>query len=771
MPMRSLATRQSLWLLTAASLIVLSIGAFVFPMTNALIVRNLEAWNGVAAERGAKMLGSRLDDVLASTHLLRTLLEGELAPQQERQALRGVLDANPMLAGIAILRPAQASPFWFRTGAGPRFRDLAADVAGYRDALWFRKGLVCMQGCWGETFQSGARYTEMLHYSLPLPKPGGAPDSMISADVELRWLDRHLRDLSRGRVVAFVFDRQAGRVLAHPDRDNQGKLLSQMVDLQRGETAQDAPLAFRSQTPTNTRAWSIMRRMPVRYYLAPVPGSSWTLVLSMPQHAMLAEVRKIQWIAAALALLGMLMLAAFVRLYLVRSLRPLRTLDRAIGEVAAGKLDSHLPAPARADEVGRLTQSFSRMQEQLRGYLSELQSESARRERAQSEMDIAQQIQTSMLPRPAELAGMHAVDVAGYLQAQAGVGGDFYTYLPMDGNRLYFMLGDVSGKGLPASLFMARTITLARVVARRFESPAQAMRAINRELLVNNEACMFVTAVCGVLDLASGELRLSCAGHEPGILRGAGIAARWLELENGPPLGLDGDAAFPEKTLQLVPGQALLFYTDGLTESRDMQGRMFGADALLAATHDAPAPASLLVRHLLAAMTRHEGDAPPVDDVTLLVVRWLPPEYAIDLSIASTRAGVAEAMRWIGRHAAQLGLDRDGAQDVRLVAEELLVNAIEHGYPGGRHGRMQLSLLRRRRWVTLRIDDDAEPFDPTAPVAEPEHDDDLRALGGAGLYLTQQLTSALRYHRSQAGNHVEADFPLPPTTERDRNGA
>ena len=611
----------------------------------------------------------------------------------------------------------------------------------------------------------------MLHYSLPLPNAAGAPDSLISADVELRWLDAHLRELSRGRIIAFVFDRQAGRVLAHPDRGNHGKLLSQMVDLQRGETPEDLTLAFRSRTPTSTHAWSVMRRMPVRYYLAPVPGSSWTLVLSMPQHAMLAEVRKIQWLAAGLALLGMLMLVAFVRLYLVRSLRPLRTLDRAIREVSTGRLDFHLPAPARADEVGRLTRSFSRMQEQLRGYLGELQSESARRERAQSEMDIAQQIQTSMLPRSAELAGMHAVDVAGYLQAQAGVGGDFYTYLPMDGNRLCFMLGDVSGKGLPASLFMARTITLARVVARRFDSPAQAMQAINRELLVNNEACMFVTAVCGVLDLGSGEVRLSCAGHEPGILRGAGIPGRWLELDNGPPLGLDADAVFPEKTLQLVPGQALLFYTDGLTEARDMRGRMFGADALLAAAHDAPAPASLLLRHLLAAMTLHEGDAPPVDDVTLLVVRWLPPEYAIDLSIANTRAGVAEALRWIGSHAAQLGLDREGTQDLRLVAEELLVNAVEHGYPGGRHGRMQLSLLRRRRWVTLRIDDDAEAFDPTPPVAEPEHDDELRALGGAGLYLTQQLTSALRYHRSQAGNHVEADFPLPPTTEEDRDGA
>ena len=147
MPMRSLATRQSLWLLTAASVIVIAIGALVFPMTNASIVRNLEAWNSVAAERGAEMLGSRLDDVVSSTHLLRSLLDGNFSTTQERQAVRDVLESNPLLSGLAILRPGQPSPFWFRSNEGSQHRDLASDALGYRDAVWFRKGLVCLQGC------------------------------------------------------------------------------------------------------------------------------------------------------------------------------------------------------------------------------------------------------------------------------------------------------------------------------------------------------------------------------------------------------------------------------------------------------------------------------------------------------------------------------------------------------------------------------------------------------------------------------------------------
>lgn len=277
--------------------------------------------------------------------------------------------------------PRKASPFWFRESGALEYRDLSGDLAAYQTVMWFRKGLVCMQGPWGDTFHSDGRRTELLHYSLPLPAADGAPDGMVSADVALGWLHERLQGLSQGSTTAFVSDRQAGRIVAHPDGAHQGKILKDIVDLDHAG-AESVALAFRSVDPATSDAWSMLRRAAVRDYLAPVPGSSWTLALSVPQDAVMSEVRRIQWLGTALILLGMSVLAIFVRMFLRRSLRPLQLLDDATREVAAGNLDFHLPPPRMPDEIRRLTQSFSQMQGQLREYLDIVEEETAARQRA-----------------------------------------------------------------------------------------------------------------------------------------------------------------------------------------------------------------------------------------------------------------------------------------------------------------------------------------------------------------------------------------------------
>jgi sigma-B regulation protein RsbU (phosphoserine phosphatase) len=248
----------------------------------------------------------------------------------------------------------------------------------------------------------------------------------------------------------------------------------------------------------------------------------------------------------------------------------------------------------------------------------------AARQKLESELSIARDIQLAMLspPRAVERDGVR-LEAHAILEAAKAVGGDFYMFIERDDGELWFVIGDVSDKGVPAALFMARTATVLEVAARSSSSPEQVLAEASRRLVEGNDTCMFATVLCGRIDVRSGRCTLANAGHDPPLLLHADGRVETIAAEAGPPVGFEVSTRFPLWHGVLQPGDTLLACTDGVTEAFDPDNQAFGEQRLRAAVRPGYS-ARDNCRHLIAEVHRFAGTAPQSDDITVLAIRLDP---------------------------------------------------------------------------------------------------------------------------------------------------
>jgi sigma-B regulation protein RsbU (phosphoserine phosphatase) len=284
------------------------------------------------------------------------------------------------------------------------------------------------------------------------------------------------------------------------------------------------------------------------------------------------------------------------------------------------------------DEVGKLAESFTHMERQLRIYLQNLTETTRANEKIQSELRIAHDIQMSMLPRQMPVfSNGRQLEIAAVIEPAQEVGGDFYDYFMIDAHNLCVVIGDVSDKGVPASLFMAMSKTLLRAVTTLTRTmavagiaPEEVLTRVNLELCRDNELLMFVTIFYGVLNTENGEIKYSIGGHHPPYLLSPekGIVA--LEHLRASPLGVKKDAHFESACLTLHPGEGLFLYTDGITEAMDAAGNLYSHARLEEfLRHLEKTSAGEMTKQTLGEVKRFAGGAPQNDDMTVLVLKYL----------------------------------------------------------------------------------------------------------------------------------------------------
>jgi sigma-B regulation protein RsbU (phosphoserine phosphatase) len=247
------------------------------------------------------------------------------------------------------------------------------------------------------------------------------------------------------------------------------------------------------------------------------------------------------------------------------------------------------------------------------------------KEARERELTVAKEIQAGILPPSLEPCTKGTgLDVAALMEAARQVGGDLYEAMRL-GDRVVVVVGDVSGKGVPASLFMAVTVTLIRTMARIHELPQDVLRHVNDELAAHNPRGMFVTLGCVSVDIRTGHLNYASAGHPSPILVRPGEAPRAAFRDNGPVAGLFPAIDIPGEEMTLGPGDTLVFYSDGVSEAFDPQGELLGEENLIAGLGSGPArTAADTVAHVLAMVRAHAKDAPQSDDITVLALRREP---------------------------------------------------------------------------------------------------------------------------------------------------
>ncbi len=307
-----------------------------------------------------------------------------------------------------------------------------------------------------------------------------------------------------------------------------------------------------------------------------------------------------------------------------RVIQPLRRLAAAAGRIATGDLETEVPQTRARDEVAALARSFEDMRRALKDYIANLAATTSAKERIESELKIAHAIQMSFLPKrllPGRQAAAFELDAV--LEPAKEVGGDLYDYFFVDDDHLFFTIGDVSDKGVPAALFMAVTKTLIKGIVSRGTPPSEVLARVNRELCSENSEAMFVTVFCGTLDLRTGELVYSNAGHNPPLAVCNGGFAEWLDMPPGLVLGVDPDSPYETRSRRLCPGEGLLLYTDGVTEAMNPRRQLY-SDARLkdAAAVCSGQGAAETVQTILRSTREFASGATQSDDITILAVRY-----------------------------------------------------------------------------------------------------------------------------------------------------
>jgi len=278
-----------------------------------------------------------------------------------------------------------------------------------------------------------------------------------------------------------------------------------------------------------------------------------------------------------------------------------------------------------ARETVHLADAFDAMRRRLAQYLEELKATTAAKERIESELRVASEIQSSMLPRifPA-FPNRREFDIYATMDPAKEVGGDLYDFFMLDDRHLCFLVGDVSDKGVPAALFMMVTMSLLRTEAKRTQDPAVLLMAVNEALAAENEQLMFVTIFCGVLDIQTGELHYSNAGHNPPVLwTQSDGRARFIPMPEGMVAGPMPKSRYATMRVQLQPEDVLVAYTDGVTEAKNPASQLYGNERLLAVVgRQADRDVTPLVRNLDADVIEHAAGAAQSDDITVLALRF-----------------------------------------------------------------------------------------------------------------------------------------------------
>jgi sigma-B regulation protein RsbU (phosphoserine phosphatase) len=254
----------------------------------------------------------------------------------------------------------------------------------------------------------------------------------------------------------------------------------------------------------------------------------------------------------------------------------------------------------------------------------QLMVETEHRQKLENELQIARDIQMAMLPK--QLDGGITTGrcrISAQLRPAKEVGGDFYSIFPIGSHKVIFAIGDVSGKSVPAALFMARACTLLESIGNEGHSPEQILSKINQALCHNNDECMFVTIGCGLLDTQSGELNYASAGHDPPILIQRDNAVSTLDISGGPLIGIYESAEYTLTTTHLQPGEKLLLYTDGITEAFNIEGEMFTEHRLLQTLSGTTAQSiDILVDTLIKKVDDFCKGADQSDDITVVAVSF-----------------------------------------------------------------------------------------------------------------------------------------------------
>lgn len=638
MKLNGIAFRLASLTLLVSTLLLAAIVGYNYTVSRDIIVELAEDKGTLLAQSTAQEISGTLTTVQkVADSIAFSLEEGSLSEKRIRDLGRRMLNDNPEIFGTAIafepygFDPSQEyyAPYNYRSQNRFSFTNLGGDDYQYFYMDWYLLPKELQRSVWTEPyFDEGGGQELMSTYAVPFYRKRDERKVMagvVTADISLSWMQKLLSDISRQESGYVFLLSRYGTYISHPDAAlvmnetiftaAEALGLPQLREVGRRMLAGETGVVELQGLPITGDSF---------VYFTPLEGQSWSIGVVFPKEDMLADVARLNREVATLGGVGFVILALLITYFSSRITHPLRELTASANDMASGNLDAELPEATSRDEVGELARSFQTMRDSIKSYIANLTETTAAKERIESELRIAHDIQMSILPKlfPA-FPERNEFDIFASIVPAREVGGDLYDFFFVDEDHFCFLVGDVSGKGVPAAFFMAVTKTLLKVVSERRLDPGEVLAKVNDDLAEDNENCMFVTLFLAIINIHTGEVRYASAGHNPPLLLPVGGKAEWVPPLNELVAGVMEGTSYTTKTMTMQPGDTLFVYTDGVTEAMDNGKALYSEDRLEEIMNRCvDKSAEEIVRAVEDSLKEFCCDAEQSDDITMLALRF-----------------------------------------------------------------------------------------------------------------------------------------------------
>ena len=627
----SFSLRLSLYILSVAAVVFIAVFAVTFHSAR----KNVKREAMERAQSGLENTVIQINNVLSSVetainNLSWLVMENLDDPDYMYTLTEMVLRGNPHVYGSAIAfepyyykeKGMFWSPFSFREDGKISSKQLGGVDYDYHYMDWYQIPKLLGEPYWSEPYyDEGGADVIMSTYSCPLYDKDGKLFAVFTADISLQWFALKVNSMKPYPNSYNYMIGRGGTFLVHP---NQKAILNESIFANAIYTGN---AVLKETAHKMTSGESGMEEMlrdgkHTYYFYTPIPAVGWSVAVECLRSDILAALDRMTMIILIIGILGLLLMGALCH-YTIRNLtNPLSRFADSAREIAGGTFDAPLPVIHGRDEMKTLHDSFAHMQKSLVTYMDELQKTTANKERIESELRIAREIQMGMVPKIfPPFPNRNDIDLFGVLKPAKEVGGDLYDFFIED-EKLYFIIGDVSGKGIPASLVMSVTCRLFRTMASHMKTPEKIVASLNDTLAENNESNMFCTAFVGVLNLQTGALEYCNAGHNaPVVMDLSGV--KYMDVEPNLALGLFEGFPYQAQSCTLEKGNTLFLYTDGVTEAENASKELYSEEHLLQmlAAHngsDSVKIAEIVVNDI----ERHSQGAEQSDDITILCLKY-----------------------------------------------------------------------------------------------------------------------------------------------------
>ena len=632
---KGIAFKLIVLIMTSITLILSSILLYNYFFSRRIIIANVEK----DARHLALATVNRIDAVLLSVQKIPASLAGFLEDVSYEdgailELIRSVVENNPEIYGATIAFEPYAyspntrrfAPYFYKQGNELAFAYLPYD---YFTWDWYQIPKELNKPIWTEPYyDEDAGKVIMTTFSVPFYRVSMGQKvfmGVVTADVSLSWLHEIVSSIKVAHTGYGFLISKNGTFITHPKSElMMNETIFAVAEAKEDNVMRELGRKMIRGGSGFTPFKSLLTGKDCWMIYSPVLSSGWSLGVLFPQDELMEDITKLNRVVLFLSLGGFLLVLVVIVLIAGTIIRPLRTLSRATENVAEGDLDFVLPSIQSGDEVGKLARSFETMMASLKRYIEDLTKTTAAKERIESELKVAHDIQMGILSKTfPPFPDRSEVDIYATIEPAKEVGGDLYDFFFMDHDHLCFTIGDVSGKGVPAALFMAVTKTLIKSKATQGLTPDTVLTRVNEDLSLDNPFSMFVTLFLGILDVRTGEMQYCNGGHNPPYLLRAEGGADPLESTNGIALGAWDEAVYQSKTMILEKGDAVFLYTDGVTEAMNNSDDLFTDKRLAAELNQLTnKDTKQIVLRIQEKVRSFAEGAPQADDITIMALRY-----------------------------------------------------------------------------------------------------------------------------------------------------